>query len=75
MDAYILQTFHILQNFKGYHETNFIGRFWHKLVIASCSEVSYLWQPYFGKKEKLEKKLLVTKHWPITRQIQYHTVL
>ena len=75
MDAYILQTFHILQNFKGCHKTNCIGRFWHKLVITSCSEVSYLWQPYFGKKEKWEKSCIATKHWPITKQIQFHTVL
>ena len=36
MAAHILQTFQIVQNYKGLPETNFS----HKLVIPSCSYVS-----------------------------------
>ena len=57
MEAYILQTFHILQNFKGCQKTNWSGRFRHKLVIITCSEVSDLWQPFFWEERKIEKKL------------------
>ena len=57
IEAYILQTFHILQNFKSYHKTICSERFCINLLLLPVLKWVPCGSPFFWEEGKILKKL------------------
>ena len=65
IEAYILQTFHILQNFKSYHKTICSGRFCINLLLLPVLKWVPCGSPFLGRRKDIKK----AASGPITEQV------